>query len=119
MSYTHALNAVVARSVALYARSHDHNKIACWLRCHLGERGRLYRICGSLRCRSGRFSVRVGDVLGTFTFRPTASCRSCTCWPMRASAEISVVGNEGLIGIGCSWAVKHPEWADRASAGHA
>jgi len=55
-----------------------------------------------------------------FIFRPTPSYPCCTYWRTAASAEISVVGNEGLIGVALFMGGETtPSRAIVQSAGHA
>jgi hypothetical protein len=67
----------------------------------------------------GEVLYESGDVLRHVYF-PTESIVSLLyVLADGASAEISVVGNEGLIASRCSWAVRPPSRATVQSAGHA
>ena len=96
------------------------NKITCSLRCQVGSASDFIRTCNSCRCRSERSYTNRAIVLRHVYF-PTDSIVSLLyVMADGASAEISVVGNEGLIGIALFMGGETtPSRAIVQSAGHA
>ena len=93
------------------ARRPRANKITSWLPLSAGERERGYPALQLVHMPLGKVSYESGDVLRHVYF-PTDSIVSLLyVLADGASAEISVVGNEGLIGI----ALFIHAWADHGA----
>ena len=96
------------------------NRTTCWPRCRPWSASGSTRTCGSWRCRLARCCTSPATSSANVYF-PT-DCIVSLLYVMEsgASAEISVVGNEGLIGVALFMGGETtPSRAIVQSAGHA